>query len=309
MSIIGHAKIISFFDKMIAKRALSQSYCFVGSDQVGKRNVARYLSAKLLKVDETKLDTHPDFYYLSRQTDEKTGKLKKYISIDQARQIKERLGRKSWFGQYQAVIIDEAELLNEDSGNALLKTLEEGTGERVFFLLTTDDNALLPTIRSRCQMFYLALTDIPAIAAGLVKMGYPDALAAEAAKLSWGRPGRAVMLVADDELRKNFNAEAERWQKIVGEPFYKKIKAVEDLFNEKTDNLRTGEKIANALETWMVLWREKILEKITTGGENKNSGPSLSEMAGLLDSFKKAQILLAQNINPRLIIEQVLLTI
>ena len=344
MKIIGHEKIIAFFDDVIANGALSQSYCFVGSEQMGKRATARHLAAKLLKISEEQsrrsgrdpdftsgLDTHPDFYYICRQIDEKTEKLKKDISIAQARQIKEKLGRKSWFGGYQAIIIDEAEMLNEESANALLKSLEEAGKQRVFFLLTADDNELLPTIRSRCQMFYFSLVDIKTIEDGLIKLGYDGALAAEAAKLSWGRPGRAIRLVSDEEARKNFNAEIERWQKIeglpatpatapdmpdgsrggrgglawrAGVPFYQKIKVVEDLFNEKADNFRASEKLSNALETWMVIWREKLLEKLKTGDKL-----SILQAAGLVDNFKKAQILLAQNINPRLIFEQILLSV
>ena len=307
MPIIGHEKIISFFDKVITNNSLSQSYCFVGSDGVGKKTVVRYLAAQALKINDKQLDTHPDFYYVSRQIDEKTEKIKKDIGIAQVRQLKEKLGRKSWFGGYQVIVIDEAELLNEESGNALLKSLEEAGTQRVFFLLTTDDNELLSTIRSRCQMFYFSLVDIKVIEDGLVKAGYGEAVAEASAKLSWGRPGRAVMLATDDGLRKNFNAEIERWQKIAGAPFYKKIKAVDDLFNEKTDNLRTSEKLSGALETWIVLWREKILDKMDN--PQKNNGLSLLEMAGLIDNFKKAQILLAQNINPRLIVEEILLKV
>ncbi len=320
MPIIGHAKIISFFDKVIANRALSQSYCFVGSDGVGKKTTARYLAAQILKISGEQsrrlgrdpdftsgLDTHPDFYYISRQIDEKTEKIKKDIGIAQARQIKEKLGRKSWFGGYQVIIIDEAELLNEESANALLKSLEEAGGQRVFFLLTSDDNELLPTIRSRCQMFYFSSVDAKEIEAGLVKLGYATALAAEVAPLSWGRPGRGVMLAMEDDLRHNFNAEIERWQKIEGAPFYKKIKAVEDLLDDKKDSVRVSEKLNQAIETWTVLWRDKILDKIVSREEN--NGPSLLQMAGLIDNFKKAQILLAQNINPRLVVEQILLKI
>lgn len=305
MSIIGHEKIISFFDKVIDNAALSQSYCFVGSDAVGKKTTARYLAAKILKVSDKQLETHPDFYYISRQIDEKTEKIKKDIGIVQARQIKEKLGRRSWFGGYQVIVIDEAELLNEESANALLKSLEEAGGQRVFFLLTTDDNALLPTIRSRCQMFYFSLVNDKIIQDGLVKLGFSAALATESAKLAWGRPGRAVALAASDELRQSFNTEIARWQKIEGAPFHQKIKAVEDLFDDKKDSIRASEKLSSALETWTVLWRDRILDKIDKEGDKKYS---LAEMVGLIDSFKKSQVLLAQNVNPRLVVEQILLS-
>jgi len=317
VSIIGHQKIISFFDKMIDKDSLSQSYCFVGVSQAGKRTAARYLSARLLKVREEKLDTHPDFYYLTREIDAKTDKLKKDISAAQAKQIKIRLGGKSWFGGYQAVIIDEAEKLNEEAGNALLKLLEGTAGRRVFFLLTTDDNALLPTIRSRCQMFYFLQTDNAEIEKGLLAMGIEPEKAAEAALLSWGRPGRAVQIAGDEDLRKSFNQEIDRWQKIVGQPFHQKLKAVEDLLDDpstrsaaaarygagKKDSVRVSEKLNQALEIWTVLWRKKILEQV-----KDNSSFSFATIK-LLDGFKQAQILLSQNINPRLVIEQVLLSV
>ncbi|OGH92125.1 MAG: hypothetical protein A2534_02900 [Candidatus Magasanikbacteria bacterium RIFOXYD2_FULL_39_9] len=311
MSIIGHEKIVSFFEKVIDKNSLSQSYCFVGKEQIGKRAVARYLSAKLLKIDEVKLDTHPDFYYLSRQIDEKTEKLKKEISIAQARSIKDRLGRKSWFGGHQAVIIDEAELLNEESGNALLKILEEAGSDRVFFLLVSDDSQLLPTIKSRCQMIYFPLVKIEQIEDGLVKLGYSQDLANKAAGLSWGRPGRAVEICADNDLTKNFNNELDRWEKIVNVPFYKKIKETEDLFNDKTESVRAGEKLQGVLESWAVLWRNIILDKLANR-ENKiisASKLSLLQMVRLVDSFKQSQVLLAQNINPKLVIEQILLSL
>ncbi len=309
MSIIGHQKIISFFEKIIDKNSLSQSYCFVGANQMGKRATARYFASRLLKVDEKKLDTHPDFYYLARQIDEKTEKIKKDIVISQAREIKKRLGNKSWFGGYQVVIIDEAELLNEESGNALLKSFEEAGGKRVFFLLTTDDDELLLTIRSRCQMFYFSLVSVKDIETGLVKLGYSEALSAESAKLSWGRPGRAIMLVSDGESRKSFNAEMERWQNIINQPFFKKIKSLEDLLDDKTNSLRAGEKLSDATETWSVMWRNKMLEKIFAASADNSGDLSIKQIASLINSFSAAKALLTQNVNSKMVAEQVLLTL
>lgn len=309
MPIIGQQKIISFFEKMIDKNSLSQSYCFVGANQIGKRTAARYLSARLLKIDEKKLDTHPDFYYLARQIDAKTDKLKKDIGAAQAKQIKARLGAKSWFGGYQAVIIDEAEKLSEEAGNALLKLLEGTAGQRIFFLLTTDDQALLPTIRSRCQMFYFLPVDHKEIEDGLIKSGAVPAIAAEAALLSWGRPGRAAQMAGEENFRASFTGEIERWQNIINQPFFKKLKLVEDLFDDKTDNLRTAEKLSDAMETWSVLWRDKMREKIMAASTENSRDLSVGQIAALINSFNTAKSLLLQNVNPKLVAEQVLLSL
>jgi DNA polymerase III gamma/tau subunit len=318
MPIIGHEKIISFFDKLIVNNSLSQSYCFVGREMVGKRTMARYLAAQLLKIDEAKLDTYPDFYYLSRAVDEKSGKLKKEISIAQARGIKERLGGKSWFGAYQVVIIDEAELLNEESGNALLKILEEPTEKRVFFLLTSDDSKLLPTIRSRCQMVYFSLVSASKIEQALLGLGHEKKIAREAAELAWGRPGRGIELCNNEELKINADNESKRWATIMNVPFYKKLTAVEDLLKDasaaesnKTDTVRTGEKLQDILETWQILWRDVMLDKLQNK-ENKilaGSSVPMSKILAVMDSFKKSKILLGQNINPKLVVEQILLSL
>ena len=315
MQLIGQEKIISFFEKLIAKNSLSQAYCFVGRDSVGKRTVARHLSSQLLTIEDQKLDTHPDFYYLSRSVDEKTGKLKKEISIAQARQIKGRLGSRSWFGGYQAVIIDEAELLNEESGNALLKILEEPTLKRVFFLLTNDDSKLLPTIKSRCQMIYFPLVLENEIKSGLVGLGYAKEIAAEAAELAWGRPGLAITLCTNEEAVTNARNELKRWETIVAEPFYKKLTAVEDLLGDEEKNkistVRTGEKLQDVLEIWQVLWRNILLDKLFNK-ENKiiaKANMPITKIVRMIDLFRSSQVLLGQNVNPKLVMEQILLQV
>ena len=61
--IIGHEKIVNFFDSAIASGNLAHAYCFIGGDQIGKRAVVKYLSAKILGVDESKLANYPDYFY------------------------------------------------------------------------------------------------------------------------------------------------------------------------------------------------------------------------------------------------------
>ena len=217
MEIIGNSKIVEYFDKGIEKDNLSHAYCLVGVNQIGKRKLARSIASKIFGVTENKLETHPDFHYLSREINEKTDKLKKDINILQVRQLKSRISSKSWIGKYNIVLIDEAELLNKESGNALLKALEESVGKSIFFLLTTDDSALLPTIRSRCQIFYMNPVPMNTMKTGLEKMGYSDL--DEVVRLSWGRPGRAIDLAKDDQLREEYINEFKRWQKIVGNSY------------------------------------------------------------------------------------------
>lgn len=88
---------------------------------------------------------HPDVHWISP---EKEGKS---ITVDQIRQCNKWAQESSQLSGKRVVIIEPAEAMNESASNALLKTLESLSEQCVFLLLTTNKNALLPTIISRCQ--------------------------------------------------------------------------------------------------------------------------------------------------------------
>ncbi len=313
MPIIGHQRIIQFFDNAILNGKLAQAYCLVGPDQIGKRTLARYLAIKLLNINEKQLNTHPDFYYLNREENEKTGKLKKDISISQARLLKERVSNKSWLGGYRVIIIDEAELLNKESANALLKVLEDVKEKILFFLLTVDDNALLPTIKSRCQLFYLLPTPTKEITDGLEKAGFDKIKIEEVLPLAWGCPGKAIELLADETARQIYLQEEKRWEGIIKEPFYQRIKKTADLLGVK-DEAATAEKLSKIFSIWLMLWRRVLLDKIIGQDEkssqlSKKSSFLTSDLLKFLDLLKNARIMLRQNINPKLLIEELMLNV
>lgn len=307
MTLIGNEKIVDFFAKAILEQSLAHAYCLVGPRQIGKQTLARQIASQLLKIGPAKLATHPDFYYLSRELNEKTGKLRQDVSINQARQLKERVGKKSWLGGYSVVVIDEAELLNKESGNALLKVLEETSNKTVFFLLTTDDSALLPTIRSRCQLFYLALVPDQDIRAGLTKLGYDQEIIAEVIELAWGRPGRAIDLAQTEELRQQYHQEMSRWQEMMTQSFYQRLKNSQDLLASKDINNR--EKLQSILDIWIVLWRKILYNKVQNQadwltGRSQMNASQISEFIDLLGQTKKK---LRQNVNLNLLFEEILL--
>lgn len=314
--IIGHQAITDFFDHAIKTGDLSHAYCFLGYDQVGKRTVAKNIAAKLLATTEEKLLQHPDFYYLERETDEKTGKLRKNISITQTRALRLRSQNRSWLGGYQVAIINEAELLNAESANALLKILEEPGEKSVFFLLAESESLLLPTVCSRCQLFFFNLVGEAEIKTGLMNQGYEADEAERAATFSWGRPGRAQELAGDPEKTAQYISELHRWTKIAGAPFYGKLKAIEDLFAEKEDTIRRQSKLQKVLDIWIMLWRDLML---MSSGQAKNNewAAEISkikkieapEAAQFITALEETKVLLSQNVNAPLLFEQLLLKI
>ena len=87
--------------------------------------------------------------------------------------------------------------MNAQAQNSMLKTLEEPAGRTLIILLTDQANALLPTIRSRCQMVRFALMDEPRVRQELARRGIDAAVAADAAVLSRGSLGVALKWIED----------------------------------------------------------------------------------------------------------------
>jgi DNA polymerase-3 subunit delta' len=103
--------------------------------------------------------SHPDLLVLDRAQNaadkEKWGKLKSFyvITIDQVRQAQTALQQHAVEGGARVLVIEDADCLDEEGQNALLKTLEE-PGARTWLLLEAGNpDQLLPTVRSRAQRF------------------------------------------------------------------------------------------------------------------------------------------------------------
>lgn len=88
--------------------------------------------------------------HLARPLDEKTGRAKGAITVDEVRRAGKFFGQTSGTGNWRIVIIDPADDLNRNAANAILKILEEPPRRSLFLVLTHAPGKLLPTIRSRC---------------------------------------------------------------------------------------------------------------------------------------------------------------
>ncbi|KXG86608.1 DNA polymerase III subunit delta' [Agrobacterium bohemicum] len=89
--------------------------------------------------------------HLTRPVDEKTGKVKSAITVDEVRRAGHFFSQTSGTGNWRIVIIDPADDLNRNAANAILKILEEPPKRAMFLVLSHAPGKLLPTIRSRCM--------------------------------------------------------------------------------------------------------------------------------------------------------------
>lgn len=299
MHFIGNKQIANFLESSFENGTFSHAYCLIGASQVGKRTLANELAAKILGTAIGNLSTNPDYVYVERLEDEKTGKKKKEISAEQIRQVREKFYNSSWLNGYKVIVLDEAELLNEESANAFLKILEEPPAKSIIFILTENDNLLLPTIRSRCQCLELSAVSDTEMSEFLKSLNCHDGQAQEIIKLAWGRPGKAKELFEDNEKYSQNFEEQRRFEKILKSPIYERWALMEDVLSEKGGLIKTKEKLEPILESWIMFWRELMITDLVNGKKYQQN----------IDQTNKTKNLLSANVNSKLAIEQLLTNI
>ncbi|OLF55036.1 DNA polymerase III subunit delta' [Pseudomonas chlororaphis] len=145
--------------KQLAGRAQhAHAYLLHGPGGIGKRALAERLMARLLCQHPAGLDacgqcksclllqagSHPDNYVLEPEEADKA------IKVDQVRDLVSFVVQTAQLGGRKVVLIEPVESMNINASNALLKSLEEPSGDTVLLLVSHQPSRLLPTIKSRC---------------------------------------------------------------------------------------------------------------------------------------------------------------
>lgn len=144
--------------------------------------------------------THPDRILVTFEVNEKTGKLRTEIVVEQIRALSSRLALSPQFGGWKIAVIDPADAMNPAAANALLKTLEEPTAASLILAVADQPWRLPATIRSRCQRIDFA---VPARADALAWLRAQGATEPETAlEAAGGNPGRALSFAQGDELQR-----------------------------------------------------------------------------------------------------------
>lgn len=142
---------------------------------------------------------HPDLRYIERPIDARKGTLKGVVDVESVRTIAPFLRMKSSEGGWRVVIVDEADMMNRNAQNAILKILEEPPPKALLILICNRLGAMLPTIRSRCRTFHFAPLD-SATMATIIKRASPATAMGEITLLSAmsdGSAGRALALLEE----------------------------------------------------------------------------------------------------------------
>ncbi|MBE7210231.1 MAG: DNA polymerase III subunit delta' [Gluconacetobacter diazotrophicus] len=176
-----------------------------GPTGIGKTSFALELAALLLAgpdsaaraaiLDRAREAAHPDLLVVARGTDDRNRR-RAEIRVDDARPVAGFLRRTAAEAGWRAVVVEDAEFLNRNAANALLKILEEPPPRCAILLSCAVPGRLPATLRSRCRRLPFAPLAPPAMAAALARL-LPDTPAPERDRLAGaaaGSPGRALFL-------------------------------------------------------------------------------------------------------------------
>jgi len=171
LELYGYENYFNFFEKLYKKNRLPNSIILSGSKGLGKATFAYHFINFLLSKDENhkydkekftinsnnssyKLATngiHSNLFVLDTFDEEN-------VKVEKVRELLLFLNKTTYYKGLKIVLIDNAEKLNINSSNALLKAIEEPSKDTYFFIINNNTAKILNTIKSRCIDFNINIT-------------------------------------------------------------------------------------------------------------------------------------------------------
>ena len=251
---------------------------------------------------------HPDLIYV---THEKPAS----IGVDDIReQINDTIQVRPYSSYYKIYIVDEAEKMTVQAQNALLKTIEEPPAYAVILLLTTNQDAFLPTILSRCVQLKLKPLKDSVVKEYLIQsLGENESEADIYAAFARGNLGKAIHLAESEEFRVMYDALILMLKHLKDADISELLEYIRKLKEENLD-------IRGCLD-FMQMWYRDVLMYKTTKDINLlifkdefSTIKAMSTVSGydglerILQAIEKARVRLDANVNMELVMELMFLT-
>lgn len=158
-NIAGHENIKNILSNNINTKNILHSYLFIGEDGIGKKMLAKEFAKAILCTSENNKPCNickscVEFNTNNNANFNLINEEGSAIKIEQIRNVQIKIAEKPINSNYKVYLINEAELMTQEAQNCLLKTLEEPPEYIVIILITSNENKVLNTIKSRCMKLY-----------------------------------------------------------------------------------------------------------------------------------------------------------
>lgn len=333
--ILGHEQIIEHLQNAITMDKVSHAYIINGPDKSGKMMLAEAfaqalqcenLEEKIAAAQgghseeiEPCMECHsckqamgknqPDIVYVRHEKPNT-------ISVDDIRaQVNNDIVIKPYSSKHKIYIIDDAEKMNVQAQNALLKTIEEPPAYAILILLTTNADTFLPTILSRCVTLNVKVVPDEMIKKFLMsKYQVPDYQADVCVAFAQGNVGKAIQLASSEDFNELKASALQLIKRLDDIELYEMGEAVKQIGEYKLE-------INDYFDLMMIWYRDVLLFKATKDVNDlifkdevydikrQAEKSSYNGIETILEALHKAQIRLNANVNFDLVIELLLLTI
>ena len=320
--ILGHEQIIEHLQNAIKLQKVSHAYILDGEEGAGKKLLARAF-AQTLQCERGGVDPCGECHSCKQaqsgnQPDiiEVTHEKPASIGVEDIRgQLCGDIQIKPYSSPYKIYIVDEAEKMTVQAQNALLKTIEEPPAYGVIMLLTTNADAFLPTILSRCVTLKLRPVKNEIIRPYLMeKYHIPDYQAEVCTAFARGNVGKAERLAQSEQFAELKSHLLHLLRHLRDMEVYELTEAVRSASEYKTE-------INDYLDLMALWFRDVLLFKATRQidglvfAEEINAISAQAQKSSyewlerILKALEKAKVRLNANVNFELTMELLMLTI
>ena len=252
--ILGNQEVKAYLDSSINNNTITHSYMFSGISGIGKCLIAREFARKILCNEKgagdctckscvlIKENSSPDFNIIDENG--------KTIKIDIIRNLIEKVIEKPIISKRKVYIINDFENMTKEAQNCLLKTLEEPPEYATIILVTSDENKILTTIKSRCtivKFVQLSNEEIKTYASKYLNENINE----EMIEYCGGSIGKTIEVLEHNDIYQNISKAFENIQNKSIKSFWDDCKSMYD-----------KENIYNLLDFLIVLFYSKSKDEI-----------------------------------------------
>jgi DNA polymerase-3 subunit delta' len=330
--IIGHTAAVAYLRRSLLNGRGAHAYLLSGPAHIGKALLALRLAQRLLceragadpclecrACKRVAHGNHPDVRFISLAAQHAAGKpdaaVSKELKIDTVREWQRDIDLRPFEADRRVFILDDAQTLTEAASNALLKTLEEPPSYAVLILIAHGTGDLLPTIVSRCRLVRLGPVPRTTVAQALRERN----VAAEDAQLvaAWsdGRIGWALDAVANPDLLDQQQQRLDTLMQLGAVSRIERMRWAEERAKEYRGDTAAA---LDWIRLWQSWWRDVLLVHSGNEGlvthldrqpevQQVAKGTALREVQQFLATLDAAPVQLADNVNPQLVFEHLVL--